>query len=188
MGTRGALGFYKNGINKITYNHWDSYPEGLGVNVAQFISKNTIEDMNMKFNAITMVKNEVKPTEEQVFKCMKLNLYNGGVRNQTIYDWYCLLYEAHGNLELYYKAGLMEDNANFLEDSLYCECGYIINLDNNTLEVYQGFQKEKTDTRYQPETPEAGYYGCKLIKTFNLNEDIETWMNNYGKEGEDNEV
>lgn len=30
MGTRGALGFIKAGEHKVTYNHYDSYPEGLG--------------------------------------------------------------------------------------------------------------------------------------------------------------
>jgi len=30
MGTRGAYGFRKNGIDKVTYNHFDSYPEQLG--------------------------------------------------------------------------------------------------------------------------------------------------------------
>lgn len=30
MGTRGMYGFYRNGVTKATYNHFDSYPEWLG--------------------------------------------------------------------------------------------------------------------------------------------------------------
>ena len=37
MGTRGLYGFRKNGVDKVTYNHWDSYPDGLGKQILRFI-------------------------------------------------------------------------------------------------------------------------------------------------------
>jgi hypothetical protein len=37
MSTRGALGFKINGTYHATYNHFDSYPEGLGREVVRFI-------------------------------------------------------------------------------------------------------------------------------------------------------
>ena len=37
MGTRGLYGFRKNGVDKVTYNHYDSYPEYLGRNILEFI-------------------------------------------------------------------------------------------------------------------------------------------------------
>lgn len=52
MGTRGAYGFYKDGQNKLTYNHFDSYPEGLG---------NTVVD----FCRATMRKGEIKCIKRQ---------------------------------------------------------------------------------------------------------------------------
>lgn len=30
MSTRGCFGYYKDGISKLCFNHWDSYPKGLG--------------------------------------------------------------------------------------------------------------------------------------------------------------
>lgn len=33
MGTRGTWGFVADGDEKLTYNHFDSYPDGLGVDV-----------------------------------------------------------------------------------------------------------------------------------------------------------
>lgn len=31
----------------------------------------------------------------------------------------------------------MIDNVSFLQDSLFCEWGYVINLDTNVLEIYR---------------------------------------------------
>lgn len=37
MGTRGLLGFIISGRRHASYNHFDSYPSGLGAQVAKFI-------------------------------------------------------------------------------------------------------------------------------------------------------
>jgi hypothetical protein len=37
MGTRGLIGFVIKGRRRATYNHFDSYPEGLGFDVLRFI-------------------------------------------------------------------------------------------------------------------------------------------------------
>jgi hypothetical protein len=37
MGTRGLLGFIIKGVRKGTYNHYDSYPIGLGLNIMKWI-------------------------------------------------------------------------------------------------------------------------------------------------------
>lgn len=37
MSTRGVVGYYKNGNLKVTFNHFDSYPSGLGESVKQYI-------------------------------------------------------------------------------------------------------------------------------------------------------
>ena len=42
MSTRGAYGFYKNGVDKITYNHYDSYFSGLGEEIVNFCRNTTI--------------------------------------------------------------------------------------------------------------------------------------------------
>lgn len=39
MSTRGAYGFILNGEEKITYNHCDSYPSYLGINILKFLVK-----------------------------------------------------------------------------------------------------------------------------------------------------
>src|SRR5687768_12201748 len=37
MGTRGFVGFVVDGTEKISYNHWDSYPSGVGLDVLEWL-------------------------------------------------------------------------------------------------------------------------------------------------------
>lgn len=61
--------------------------------------------------------------------------------------------------------------SSFLYDSLFCEYAYIINLDDNTLELYEGFNKDAdAPGRYAKyfEKNDGGYYGVKLVRTISL--------------------
>lgn len=162
MGTRGCYGFRKNGIDKLTYNHFDSYPDCLGHDIVQFCKETSIEEMNEIFDRIVLVDEDSNPTAEQIEECMEY--YNGAVGHETTNDWYCLLREAQGNLNAY-KNGLkyMIDNHDFIKNSLFCEYAYIINLDTNCLEFWVGFQKNPdVNNRYGTEE-ENGYYPCKMV-------------------------
>ncbi len=162
MGTRGAIGFWKDGEHKVTYNHFDSYPDGLGNDVLTFVNKYTVNELNMAFEKIKLIEEGSKPTEEQIKQCEKYT--DLAVSNQSTTDWYCLLREAQGDLEAYANAGFMPNNQEFLNDSLFCEWAYIINLTNDVLEVYKGFQQSKPEGRYSEAPPnEQGYYGVGLI-------------------------
>jgi len=163
MGTRGAYGFHKGGVDKITYNHFDSYPIGLGADVAAFVCQHTDEEMNAIFDRIILVATNEKPTGDQIAECMPF--FDGNVSEQTPEDWYCLLRKAQGNLEAY-AGGLryMVDQADFLKDSLFCEWGYVINLDKGVLEIYRGFQKAPSKNRYHTNGDDSGYYNCYLIR------------------------
>jgi len=166
MGTRGAWGFRKDNIDKIAYNHYDSYPSGLGETIKHFIVKHSIEELEKTFYRIILIDGNTPPNEEQIKQCSKfLDL---GVSNKTKQDWYCLLREAQGNPEAYVNDLVyMVDSAAFLKDSLFCEWAYIINLDTKRLEIYEGCQKRAQKNRY---------YNCKLqfevdldkVKTFKI--------------------
>lgn len=62
MGTRGLYGFRKNGVDKTTYNHFDSYPDGLGADVVNFIKKHSIDELKKFYDRIQMVQNDTSPT------------------------------------------------------------------------------------------------------------------------------
>lgn len=163
MGTRGAYGFHKGGRDKITYNHFDSYPTGLGADVAEFIKNHTDEELNEIFDRIILVKSGDAPSKEQIHECFEY--YQCEVPMQLPDEWYSLLQDAQGDLEAHAR-GLryMIDNADFLRDSLFCEWGYVINLDKGVLEVYRGFQKAPSKNRYYNPFGKYGYYNCALIR------------------------
>lgn len=175
MGTRGVYGFYKNSESKLTYNHFDSYLECLGQSVVDFIQSSTIEELNEICDKIILVEEDGKPTNEQIKECNKW--LNTTVSSQSASDWYCLLRNAQGKLDSY-KNGLryMIDSKEFIKDSLFCEYGYIINLDKNTLEIYEGFQHKPNNSRYVYKNNENGYYNCKQICEFSLIDIPYNWM------------
>ena len=174
MGTRGTYGFRKNGEDKLTYNHYDSYPDGLGRTVVEFCKNHTIEELNDTFDKITLVDERTTPTEKQIDTCIKNGLADFSVSSQQKTDWYCLLRNCQGDLESLFvmeDEAYMIDNCEFIKDSLWCEYGYIINLDDNVLEYYKGFQKKpQINNRYGVKANESGYYPCKLILEIPLNQ------------------
>lgn len=183
MATRGIFGFRKNGEDKLTYNHCDSYPDGLGRNIIEFINKHSVEELNDTFDKIVLVNEHTPPTEKQIQICIKNGLSDFSVSSGQKTDWYCLLRNCQGDLESLVSMedeAYMIDNRDFIKDSLFCEYGYIINLDDNVLEYWEGFQYEPDpDNRYGTEhygEYEDMFYPCKLIHTFSFDQldDVDT--------------
>ena len=165
MGTRGCYGFRKNGIDKLTYNHFDSYPDWLGRKMIEFCKTTSIKEMNKIFDRIVLVNRDSKPTQEQIKEC--IGCYDDSVSNRTPEDWYCLLRKSQGEPDAY-KNGLkyMIKNNDFIKDSLFCEYAYIINLDTNCLEFWVGFQSTPDEgNRYGTEKVD-GYYPCKMVSYY----------------------
>lgn len=167
MGTRGCYGFRKNGMDKLTYNHFDSYPDCLGHTMVKFCKATSISELNEIFDKLILVNESAKPTAEQIKECKQY--YDGNVSRKTVEDWYCLLRNAQGDLDAY-KNGLkyMIDNCGFIKDSLWCEYAYIINLDTEELEFWVGDQ-DKPDiyNRYGVER-DGNYYPCKMMASYPL--------------------
>ena len=185
MGTRGAIGFIKNGVEKVTYNHFDSYPSGVGIAVAGYCRRTTIKAMNKAFDKLVLVTEEASPTKEQQ---KQLNKYlSTSVSSGKPEEWYALLRETQGDLVEIVNCGFMIDSKEFLLDSLFCEYAYIINLDTNMLEVYKGSQKDpdKGAGRYVGQKAENGreYFGVSLVKEIPLKaKDIADQVLSVGRE------
>lgn len=180
MGTRGLYGFRKNNKDKVTYNHWDSYPEWLGNNVLRFINGHTIEELENICENLILVNENDKPTDEQIEKCKKYADLTVSSRDYN--DWYCLLRGSQGDLEPWGEGlNYIIDNHDFIKDSLFCEYAYIINLDTYELEFFKGFQHAPDYLgRYGVEKSD-GYYPCKLVLKIDLEEiiaadDIESFI------------
>jgi hypothetical protein len=140
MGTRGLTGFVIDGQVKAQYQQFDSYPSGVGADVVAAFASGKITAEGVR--AITLVKGDSKPTKTQIKRLEKYS--NTGVSTGSLDEWYVLLRETQGDVLAMIEAGFMIDSSSFAADSLFCEWGYLINLDTNTLEVYRGFQTDKS--------------------------------------------
>lgn len=174
MGTRGVYGIRKNGQDKLTYNHWDSYPEHLGYQMAVTCSKASNEELNKIFDNIKLVGADDKPTKKMIQTCEQAGYINLNVGRHSMADVYCLTHGAQGEPQKWLddlKAGrtiYMIDDSGFLYNGLFCEFAYIINLDTNMLEFLVGFQDEPTEgNRYgcepRPDHSGRNWYPCKCI-------------------------
>ena len=177
MSTRGTIGFRVSENDKVTYNHSDSYPTWLGIQVMSFILNTPESELKDIANRIELVDEDSKPSSELI------EAYRGyadtDVATQTLTDWYCLLRHTQGELE-HYRNGVrhMIDYSTFLHDSLFCEWAYIINLDTQELEIYKGFNKNKKGKgRYASKfiAPDrigekVEYYGVTLLTTMKLSD------------------
>lgn len=67
MGTRGAVGFYKDGKEKVGYNHWDSYPSGLGQVVVNYLKGKTIDELKKFCDEIKLTGSHNALNDEEEF-------------------------------------------------------------------------------------------------------------------------
>lgn len=190
MGTRGTLGVRIDGEDKLCYNQFDCYPDGLGFDALADI-KSMLKDWGLhkmitQARKLTLVDNNVPPTPEQIKELSPFT--DLGVSNQSTDDWYCVLRDLQGRLCDHLTVGYMLGNNDFINESLFCEWGYILNLDDNVMEVYQGFQEKPHDMgryadnrssdflereeRNKELSPDdwtnKNWYPCALIATFSL--------------------
>lgn len=176
MGTRGAVGVRSEGQLYITYNHWDSYPSGLGTEMVAFcrrLTKETIATLKERFKHVKIVEQTGKATPEEQKKYIEAGFYDNGVSSQSSEEWYCLLRKLQG---VGYLEAVLEgkcqhwiDDKEFLKDSLFCEYAYIIDLDKEDLLFFEGFNKKKDDNSPLPfpQVPEKdedddGYYPVRF--------------------------
>jgi hypothetical protein len=170
MGTRGIFGVRFNDVDKLTYNHFDSYPGGLGQATVDNIKRfESIDEMKQLAKKLRMVSEDQKPTPLQIRALQKFADLN--VSGKSLNNWYCLLRQTQGDLHTMLKCGYAINNKEFIKDSLFCEWGYIVNLDTEMLEVYRGFQEKDHDKgRYADHKTRDGYYPCALVAEFPLND------------------
>lgn len=169
MSTRGLVGFVIDGSVKATYNHFDSYPGGLGSDVVKVIQSGELDVERVR--SLVMVSGDERPTAEQQVELMQFA--NVNVSSGDLSEWYVLLRELQGDLLGSLAAGVMIDKKDFAGDSLFCEWGYLVNMDEEVLEVYRGFVTEKSESvgrfagmePYRPEYTDTVYYPITLIRT-----------------------
>lgn len=174
MGTRGIIGFVVDGEEKISYNHYDSYPSGVGLTVLEWLKSLTgtqLEAARDLARALQSVDEAIKPTPEQ--RATLAHFHDPNVSEGD--DWYSVLRRTQGSPGLILEAGFYGDACKFPMDSLFCEWGYVIDFDKAVFEVYRGFQKEDhADGRFAGRevtdqyAKNNGYRPIRLVGSFSL--------------------
>jgi hypothetical protein len=148
MGTRGLIGFQIDGNVIGAYNHFDSYPEVTGRNIAEAVAHITdptrLNSYIDRARNIRCVDDRSKPTAEDVEQARKLNLIDTTVSGQTVDEYYVILRGAQGDLKMYLDLGLIPEASDFGKDSLFCEFGYLYNFDRNVIECFIGGNEDPT--------------------------------------------
>ena len=164
MGTRGLIVVYdEQGTPKIAqYFQYDGYPSGQGKDVLAFLQDQqavymfrTYRLKNCRFlsqNEIDKINKEKNPIEQR--PQLSRNMGADILRLAATVDSLALV-----------------NSLDFAADGLFCEWAYVISFQDNTLEVYKGFNQDpkKLDGRFKDMTPENGEYTpVTLIKTYKL--------------------
>jgi len=177
MSTRGFIGFVIDGTEKIAYNHYDSYPSALGLNVLHWLHVEPQAEPDIireQARALRVVAVDSEPTDEDIERLQPFyNPHVGGHSDRP--TWYQLLRETQGNPGLMLKAGVIEDAGRFPFDSLFAEWGYVVDFDSGVFEVYRGFQEIPHEQgrfagREDDEVWKNGYYAVALIASWPLTE------------------
>jgi hypothetical protein len=181
MGTRGIFGVIVDKKEKITYNHYDSYPDSLGVEMlgaARRVAKD-FSNYQIRARKIQLVTDTKKPPT--IAQIKKLEKYSDvGVASGKLTDWYVLMRKLQGDVLGTLDCGIMIDSADFAQDSLFCEFGWIINFDDETFECYRGFVKSidppprgrfhKAVIPNTRDPDKVGYQAIHLLGSFALKE------------------
>ena len=183
MGTRNLTMVIQDHETKIAnYGQWDGYPEGHGLTILSFLEeKENIEKLKALLPKIRF-ENEQDIKEKTEFS-KSIGAKEGWVNipQSELYDKkYPLdsrnlggailekLLEYQNESEI-----VLVDSEKFAADSLFCEWAYVVDLDNNTLEVYRGFNESRLNSKdrfYNLHKVHQQFYPIKILKTFSLDQ------------------
>lgn len=186
MGTRAAYGFRHKKQDYISYNHSDGYPNGLGYEVLEALTSFTltkdIAHLRACVENVKLISKEDNHTfSKEDFLSVVERLDNLGIYN-NLKSEYSSITEIPAIPVIYHTAGKVDtvidrenaipymlDSCNFMNDSLFCEWAYVINLDEQVVEFYRGFnQNPEAKGRYAAKKRDYGsteYNGVALIGT-----------------------
>lgn len=181
MGTRHLICVVKDGDYRVAqYGQWDGYPGGQGVDILNFLTKEMDREVfESKLGLLSWATDA--ELHQQWEECGAdgsdlVSVDIDGVHN-TLYpensrDTGAGILSIIQNLD---RPSKLVNQLEFAGDSLFCEWAYVIDLDKNTLEVYEGFNKKRNDIllkeleRFSKFLKTEGEYDpVKLAKSFKL--------------------
>jgi hypothetical protein len=181
MGTRSLICVFKDGEYKVAqYSQWDGYPEGQGLDILNFLRNEFDRELfESKLNMIRF------GTNEELYNHWKeCGAGDSEWVSMEVADKHTKLYPENSRdtgakilsiIQNTNKPLILDNSLAFAADSLFCEWAYVIDLDKNIFEVYEGFNQEPLDRNerfsfldYQPAHRTEKYYPVKLVATFDI--------------------
>lgn len=175
MGTRHLIAVQKNGEYQVAqYGQWDGYFSGQGDSILKFFHENDLHEFRTK------VDNCFFGTEEQLHEAYAPYSTDGWM-NMDQADAFKKSEFAHLSrdtgsdiLDVILKSNgplILSNQIDFAKDSLFCEFAYVIDLDKDILEVYEGFNQEPLPegARFTGKAKDGDeYQAVKLVASFPL--------------------
>lgn len=188
MGTRSFIGFVRGGEVFGSYNQYDGYPEGVGADLQQELKGDpSFQDWDKLSNSLSTMRwvdSGDNPTEAE-----KKTFADSWEAVSSGNDWYSFLRDHQGSMIKRLKAGVATGEPNFPKDSLFCEWGYVFDVDARQVIILEGFNTKKSkEWKYADTGPkkdwkpsydgEHYYAGCSVFWSGTMDEflaiDMET--------------
>ena len=176
MGTRHLIAVMKDNEYKVAqYGQWDGYPEGQGLKVLSFLKEKNIEDFKEQVSKCRFIEDD--SFFEKIYKELNIETKNGFISmadSEKFKKQYPQLDRDMGadilNFIMKNDDIILKNSLEFAKDSLFCEWCYVIDLDRNTFEVYEGFNSNplSEEERFYNPNNENKYYPVKHIISFDL--------------------
>jgi len=187
MGTRHLICVVKNGEYKVAqYGQWDGQPSGQGEDILNFL-KNEMDRVKFNNQIDTLsfaIEEELEqmwieagkdPNEKLIPMEISSKFKELYPENSTDTGSKILVLIQNSDKKL-----KLRNSLNFANDSLSCRWGYVIDLDKNTFEVYEGANKTPLDEnerfysmqdKLKPITVyDKTYYPIKQVISFDLDD------------------
>lgn len=149
MGTRHLTIVQLGGEYKVAqYGQWDGYPSGAGADILYFLGRADMAKFRERVGLLTFAS-------EEAIRAVFDEIGGPGCTHLTS-EQSERLYASHPELSRDTGSGildlimdrdglLMQDMISFAGDSLFCEYAYVIDLDNDVLELFVGFSEQPLD-------------------------------------------
>ena len=172
MGTRNLTVVHKNGQYKVAqYGQWDGYPEGLGVTLLNFLKSVNMQSFKTAIDNVSFLVEEEFNEINKKIDSMKEALL--GYEWQKDYPY--LSRDCGGDIlnHIVFKGVTkIRNSLEFAADSLFCEWAYVIDLDTNKFEIYEGFNKEKLSENerfyFLEDKSEGEYHPVRFVKAYDI--------------------
>jgi len=164
------------------YGQWDGYRSGLGTAILNFLqtefNRGKFIAGLQKFPLLTKAKINQFWTDAGANMATGMATFEAADKFQKAHPELSRDPSGADILRLIQEGKCEWSNpeVNFAADSLFCEWAYVIDLDKNTFEIYEGFNKTPLDSterfaflpQEQPDHRDPEYYPVRLLKSYSL--------------------